>query len=119
MGPVGAQPLGIGPLIAREAELARLTSLLATEPLITLRGTAGVGKSRLAMEAVRASTGSVVVALADLRARCVMTTYDPDTLEQDPHVLRSIVERFDGTLALNASVERGGELRVGDPVTLL
>jgi MOSC domain-containing protein len=45
-----------------------------------------------------------------------MTTIDADTLHQDHRVLRSIVERFNGTLALNASVVQGGIIREGDPV---
>jgi uncharacterized protein YcbX len=52
--------------------------------------------------------GDVEIALEDLRDRCVMTTYDPDTQVQDPGVLKDIVERFDGKLALNARVIRGG-----------
>ncbi len=63
--------------------------------------------------------GEVVIALADLRGRCVMTTYDPDTLAQDPDVLKSIVRRFDGRLALNAAVAAGGRVRVGDEVQLV
>jgi len=63
--------------------------------------------------------GPVLVALADLRGRCVMTTVDPDTLAQDPRVLKDIVRRFDGRLALNAEVMQGGELRAGAPVALL
>jgi hypothetical protein len=63
--------------------------------------------------------GSVLVALVDLRGRCVMTTFDPDTLAQDPRVLKDIVRRFDGRLALNADVIQGGTLRVGAPVELL
>ena len=63
--------------------------------------------------------GPVLVALADLRGRCVMTTVDPDTLAQDPRVLKDIVRRFDGRLALNAVVMQGGELRAGAPVALL
>jgi hypothetical protein len=47
-----------------------------------------------------------------------MTTFDPDTLVQDVDVLRRIVERFDGTLALNANVVRGGVVREGDPVEI-
>jgi hypothetical protein len=47
-----------------------------------------------------------------------MTTYDPDTQVQDHGVLRDIVRRFDGALALNAEAVRGGTLREGDPVTL-
>jgi hypothetical protein len=47
-----------------------------------------------------------------------MTTIDPDTLEVDPNVLRDIVRRFDGRLALNASVVRTGTIRVDDSVRL-
>jgi uncharacterized protein YcbX len=63
--------------------------------------------------------GPVLIALADLRGRCVMTTVDPDTLESDPRVLKDIVRRFDGHLALNAEVVQGGELRVTTTVELL
>jgi len=63
--------------------------------------------------------GPALVRLADLRGRCVMTTWDPDTQEQDVEVLRDIQRRFGGRLALNASVERPGLVRVGDPVRLV
>jgi uncharacterized protein YcbX len=59
------------------------------------------------------------VALADLRGRCVVTTYDPDTGEQDPVVLRDIVRRFGGRLCLNADIVRPGHVREGDQVELL
>lgn len=62
--------------------------------------------------------GQVWIGIEDLRGRCVMTTYDPDTLQQDPKVLKEIVQKFDGTLALNCYVIRGGEIRVGDTVHL-
>jgi uncharacterized protein YcbX len=67
----------------------------------------------------RLRIGDVVIAVADLRARCVMTTYDPDTQAQDPGVLRRIVREFGGTIALDSAVEVGGSVRVGDPVVLL
>jgi uncharacterized protein YcbX len=63
--------------------------------------------------------GDAVIALADLRGRCVMTTVDPDTLAQDRRALRSIVDRFDGRLALNASVIQPGLVREGDRVALI
>jgi len=63
--------------------------------------------------------GEVVVRPAQLRGRCVMTTYDPDTLKQDSSVLRSIVRQLDGTMALDTEVISGGLLREGDEVTLL
>jgi uncharacterized protein YcbX len=56
------------------------------------------------------------IAIADLRGRCVMTTYDPDTVEQDPGVLRDIVRRFGGRLCLNAHVVRPGHVKEGDRV---
>jgi uncharacterized protein len=59
------------------------------------------------------------VGLVDLRSRCVMTTYDPDTVEQDPHVLRDIVRRFAGRLCLNATVTRAGRVAVGDRAALV
>jgi hypothetical protein len=48
-----------------------------------------------------------------------MTTVDPDTLQVDSEVLRDIVRRFGGRLALNAEVARTGTIRVGDPVRLV
>lgn len=62
--------------------------------------------------------GECLISMRDLRGRCVMTTFDPDTLAQDVNVLRRIVREMGGTLALNCSVARGGTLRVGDPVEL-
>jgi uncharacterized protein len=67
----------------------------------------------------RLRIGGVIVAVAQLRERCVMTTYDPDTQAQDPRVLRRIVREFGGTMALDCAVEVGGTVRVGDPVVLL
>ena len=62
--------------------------------------------------------GDAIIRLDSLRGRCPMTTVDPDTLERDPEVLRDIGRRFGGRLALNAEVVRGGEIQVGDLVTL-
>ena len=59
-----------------------------------------------------------IVRLDSLRARCPMTTVDPDTLERDPEVLRDIGRRFGGRLALNADVSRAGTIHVGDAVRL-
>jgi uncharacterized protein YcbX len=60
--------------------------------------------------------GGAVIGIEDLRGRCVMTTFDPDTLVHDPGVLRDIVKRFEGRLALNCAVIRGGEIHVNQPV---
>jgi uncharacterized protein len=62
------------------------------------------------------AAGDAAVALADLRGRCVVTTWDPDTLVQDVDVLRRIRTEFDGSLALNAWTARDGYVSVGDDV---
>jgi uncharacterized protein YcbX len=63
--------------------------------------------------------GDTVIALDSRRGRCPMTTVDPDTLAVDREVLKDIIRRFDGKLALNADVLRPGTIRVGDPVQLV
>lgn len=67
----------------------------------------------------RLRIGEAVAAVAKLRSRCVMTTYDPDTLEQDLSVLRRIASEFGGQMALDCAVDREGRVAVGDPVELL
>jgi len=67
----------------------------------------------------RLRIGKAVIAVAQLRARCVMTTYDPDTQEQDLSVLRRIVSRFGGRMALDCSVLEPGWISIGDPVELV
>lgn len=67
----------------------------------------------------RARIGQAVVAFEKLRGRCVMTTYDPDTLDQDVGVLRRIAREMEGRLALDSYVVQGGRVTIGDPVELL
>jgi uncharacterized protein len=86
-------------------------------PNILISGVEGLAER--GWEGRRLRIGEVVIGLEDLRDRCVMTTYDPDTQVQDVSVLRDIVTRFEGKLALNARVLRGGVLSVGDRVELL
>jgi MOSC domain-containing protein len=63
--------------------------------------------------------GPVRIRAVKLRARCVMTTFDPDTQVQDKSVLIKIIRDLDGTAALDCSVIEPGNIRVGDEVTLL
>ena len=63
--------------------------------------------------------GDAVIGLATLRERCIVTTYEPDTLEQDVGVLLGLRRRFAGALALNAWTARSATVRIGDSVELL
>lgn len=85
-------------------------------PNLVLGGVEGLAERD--WEGRRLCIGEVVIRLADLRERCVMTTFDPDTAAQDVEVLKGIRRDFGGRLCLNASVERGGRIRVGDAVSL-
>ncbi|HYR28437.1 MAG TPA: MOSC N-terminal beta barrel domain-containing protein [Thermoanaerobaculia bacterium] len=60
--------------------------------------------------------GSAVIGVQELRTRCIMTSYDPDTQEQDKSITRGIYERFGGRLALDCFVIEPGEVGVGDGV---
>jgi uncharacterized protein YcbX len=85
-------------------------------PNLVIGGVSGLDERGWPGRALR--IGDVVIQVDSLRGRCVMTTFDPDTLEQDPRVLRDIVERFGGRLALNCAVLQGGVIRVGQTVEL-
>jgi uncharacterized protein len=67
----------------------------------------------------RLRVGDAVIEAVQLRGRCVMTTYDPDTLQQDRSVLKRIIEELGGTMALDCAVRREGLIREGDPVEVL
>ena len=65
------------------------------------------------------AVGDALIGVRQVRGRCVMTTYDPDTLEQDITVLQKIVWELDGRTALDCFVLRPGFVRVGDDVRVL
>ncbi len=62
--------------------------------------------------------GALRIEVAQLRMRCVMTTFDPDTLLQDRQVLRRIVEKVGGKTALDCVVSAAGNIRINDPVSI-
>lgn len=63
--------------------------------------------------------GGVRIGVQDLRLRCIMTSFDPDTLAHDKEIAIGIYRRFEGKLALNCFVLEGGEIAVGDEVRLV
>ena len=86
-------------------------------PNIVLGGVEGLAERE--WEGRRLRIGDVVIRLDSLRARCVMTTFHPDTLVQDVDVLRDISARFGGKLALNSAVEHPGTVALGARAELL
>ena len=62
--------------------------------------------------------GGAIIRIVSLRARCIMTTFDPDTAEQDVEVLLRIHRELGGQLALDCEVARPGLVKVGDAVEI-
>jgi hypothetical protein len=86
-------------------------------PNLVIGGVEGLAERE--WEGARLRIGNVVIGMEDLRSRCIMTTYDPDTGKQDLNVLRRVQKEFDGVLGLNSFVITTGRISVGDPVELI
>jgi uncharacterized protein YcbX len=86
-------------------------------PNILIAGVEGLAEREWVGRSLR--IGEAVVGVRQVRGRCVMTTFDPDSLEQDISVLQKIVFELDGRTALDCYVVEPGLARVGDPVELL
>lgn len=86
-------------------------------PNILVGGVEGLAEREWSGQRLR--VGQALIEIVKLRSRCVMTTFDPDTLEHDPTVLRRIVDEFDGKTALDCDVLEPGRIAVGDAVELL
>jgi uncharacterized protein len=105
-------------LIATDGSLAAFgRDSRRLRPNLVIAGVEGLAERTWEGRALR--IGRAVVGLADLRGRCVMTTFDPDTQAQDVGVLRDIAQRFDGRLGLNALVLEPARIAEGDPVELM
>jgi uncharacterized protein YcbX len=86
-------------------------------PNIVIGGVDGLAEREWAGGYLR--IGKVLIGVQDLRQRCIMTSFDPDTQVQDRNITRSIFRRFGGTLALNCFVIEHGEIAVGADVQLV
>ncbi len=105
-------------LVATDGAVAAFgRDLRRLRPNLVINGVVGMDETSWA--GAELTIGSTIVELDSLRARCPMTTVDPDTITRDPSVLTDIGRRFGGRLALNAGVGRGGEIAEGDAVHLV
>jgi uncharacterized protein len=88
-------------------------------PNIVIAGVPGMEERSWDGRRLRIGEAGVEVDLGHLCERCVLTTFDPDTQEQDPDVLRRVNAELDGLFARNCWVARPGRIAVGDPVELV
>lgn len=126
--------VGPGATLVRASGLERfdiLPLLVATDGAVRALGTDGrrlrpniviggvPGLAERTWEGGWLKIRDVTIGVQDLRQRCIMTTFDPDTLAQDTGVLRRINRDFDGRVALNCLIASPGTIAVGDPVEFI
>ncbi|HXV33113.1 MAG TPA: MOSC N-terminal beta barrel domain-containing protein [Gaiellaceae bacterium] len=83
-------------------------------PNVIVGGVDGLAERTFAGGRLR--VGEVVIEVVKPRTRCVMTTFDPDTLAQDHAVLDHIVGHLDARIALDCRALTDGNVAVGDEV---
>lgn len=86
-------------------------------PNLLIEGVEGLSEREWVGKALR--IGGAVIGVRKVRPRCVMTTFDPDSLAQDNSVLRRIANDFDGRVALDCWVLEPGEISVEDVVEVI
>jgi uncharacterized protein YcbX len=105
-------------LVATDGALAALGhDPRRLRPNIIIGGVPGLAER--SWEGRRLAVGGAVIVAVELRKRCIMTTFDPDTAEQDVGVLERIHRQFGGTFALDCRIEEPGPVAIGDAVRLL
>jgi uncharacterized protein YcbX len=71
------------------------------------------------MEGSQLRVGPAIIGVENLRVRCIVTTFDPDTCRQDIGVLRRIQKEFNRQPGLNCSVVVPGHISAGDTIELI
>lgn len=105
-------------LVATDSAIERFGhDIRRLRPNILIAGTGG--QDELDWEGRALRIGTAVVGIYARRSRCIVTTIDPDTGNQDLDVFRKIRAQFDGRLALDSWVITPGTIREGDTVELI
>jgi uncharacterized protein YcbX len=86
-------------------------------PNLVIGGVPGLAERQ--WEGGQLRIGPVLIGMEDLRGRCIMTTFDPDSGAQDLGVLQRVQKEFNGRLGLNCYVAGPGRISVGDAVELV
>ncbi len=83
-------------------------------PSIMLDGPDAQPYSELAWPGKRFKIGDLELEAVKMNERCVLTTIDPQTYEEDPGFLRFMVQQHEGNFGVYCRVATGGTVREGD-----
>ena len=98
----------LGTALGRELDLRRFRANILLEGMEADAEYGWIGR--------RLRAGSAVLEAVTLCKRCVMITYDPDTTEADPAVLREVTESRDAMMGVYCRVVEPGSVVLGDTV---
>lgn len=105
-------------LVATDGTLARLgADVRRLRPNLLLAGVPDHSEPSWPGRAL--AIGDALIGIHTQRARCIVTSIDPDTGAQDLDVFRRIRREFDNEIALNCWVIRPGTVTVGAPARLV
>src|SRR6266540_7499631 len=101
--PTVGLPRQLGPIVGRRRELAELEALLVTDRLVTLTGTGGSGKTRVALEVAvplgdRFPDGEFFVDLAPIRDPDLMPATIAAALGVRRHPRRTVIDTLIGNI---------------------
>ena len=108
LGEPSIQALSDG--VGTELDRRRFRANILVEPA------AGAAFEEDAWLGQRLEIGGAVVEIVVNTERCAVTTFDPDTLERDPRVLRALAETRENLFGVYARVIRPGWVATGDAV---
>jgi uncharacterized protein YcbX len=91
---------------------------LRFRPNLFARGEAGFTYAEPQMIGLRLQAGSVLLEVVDTNRRCVTPTYDLQSGESNPAILRTIAQERDNVVGVYCRVVTPGTLRPGDTIRI-
>ena len=86
--------------------------------LLNLNSGQGFGEDKLVGRRLKLGD-KVVITIVERDPRCAMITYDPDTGEATPEILRQVTQHHERNAGIYAAVVVEGMVKAGDRVELM